>query len=126
MHFEIPVDDFDRANKFYSSIFGWDLQDMPMPGGAKYVGIRTVAVDEHHMPKEAGAINGGMMKRTSDVHSPVIAINVNSVDDYVKKVEAAGGKVVMPKVEIGGMGYYAYVTDTEGNVIGLWEDAKKG
>ena len=126
VHFEIPVDNLDRAKKFYSSIFGWQLEDWPMPGGARYVGIRTTPVDEAtHMPKEPGAINGGMRERTKDVSAPVFAINVASVDDYVKKVQAAGSTVVIPKVEITGMGFYAYVRDSEGNVIGLWEDMKK-
>lgn len=121
VHFELPVDDIDRAKKFYGSIFGWELEDQQM-GDVKYTVVRTVPVDEKQMPKEPGAINGGMMQRTKDVRSPVIAINVSSVDDYVKKVEAAGGKVVMPKMTIGGIGFYAYVADPEGNVVGLWED----
>ncbi len=126
VHFEIPAEDLDRAKKFYSSIFGWELQDMPMPDGSNYIGIWTIPVDEKtRMPKEPGAINGGMMKRTDKVRTPVVAINVNSIDDRVAKITAMGGKIVVPKVEIGGMGYYAYMTDTEGNVIGLWEDIKK-
>ncbi len=125
VHFEIPADDMERAKHFYGSIFGWEMADMPMPGGMKYMGITTVPMDDKHMPKEPGAINGGMMQRSEAVRGPVFAINVSSVDDYVKKVEAAGGKVVMPKMEVGGMGYYAYVTDTESNVIGLWQDIKK-
>ena len=43
----------------------------------------------------------------------------------MKTIEAAGGKVVTPKVEMMGMGYYAYIADPDGNVVGLWEDAKK-
>ena len=109
VHFEIPVDDVERARKFYGSIFGWGLKDWPMPDGSNYIAIWTTPVDEKtRIPKEPGAIN------------------VSSVDEYVKKIIAAGGKVVMPKMEIGGMGYYAYIADTEGNVIGLWEDMKKG
>ena len=62
VHFEIPVDDMARAKNFYSSIFGWELQDMSMPGGMMYTMARTAPVDETtHMPKEPGAINGSMM-----------------------------------------------------------------
>ena len=117
VHFEIPVDDMNRAKKFYS-IFGWQLLEYP---GMEYLGVRTVPVGKDHMPIEPGAINGGMMKRTKEVKAPVIAIQVDSVDEYIKKAKKNGGKVVTPKKEIGGMGYYAYVEDTEGNVIGLWE-----
>lgn len=125
IHFEIPVDDLTRAKKFYS-LFGWELEEYPMPDGSSYIGVRTVPVDEKtRMPKEVGAINGGMLKRTKEVQSPVFAIHVTSINDTVKTIEDAGGSVVKPKVEIGGMGYYAYVKDTEGNVLGLWEDVKK-
>lgn len=117
VHFEIPVDDMEAAKEFYS-IFGWDLMDMPE---ADYVGVRTTPVDENHTPKEPGAINGGMMKRTEEVRSPVVAIQVDSVDAFVEKVTAKGGKLVMPKKEISGMGFYAYVADPEGNILGLWE-----
>ena len=126
VHFEIPFDDEARAKNFYRSIFGWDLQDMPMPGGMNYVGATTTAADPTtHMPKDPGSINGGLMPRSDMAKAPIIAMEVSSVDEYIKKIEAMGGKVMMPKTEIGGMGYYAYVTDTENNVIGLWEHMKK-
>lgn len=117
VHFEIPVDDMEAAKEFYS-IFGWDLIDMPAMG---YVGVRTTPVDENHIPKEPGAINGGMMKRTDEVKAPVIAVQVDSVDVYIEKVTSKGGKLIMPKVEIPNMGYYAYIADPQGNVLGLWE-----
>lgn len=126
VHFEIPFDDLDRAKKFYSSIFGWEIQDWPMPGGVTYTGVRTVPVDEKtYMPKEPGAINGGMTKRTQDVSAPIITIHVSSIDEYIKKIESAGGKAVMPKGEVPDMGFYSYFIDSEGNVIGLWESLKK-
>lgn len=60
VHFEIPADDLERAKSFYGSIFGWDLQTMPMPGG-DYTIVKTTPVDEQtQMPTEPGAINGGM------------------------------------------------------------------
>ena len=126
VHFEIPVEDLEKARAFYGSIFGWKLQDWPMPDGSTYIGVHTTPIDEKtHQPLKPGAINGGIMKRTKDVKAPVFAINVSSIDDYIPKVEAAGGKVVMPKMDMMGMGFYAYVTDPDGNVLGLWEDLKK-
>lgn len=125
VHFEIPADDVERAKKFYS-IFDWQLQDWPMPDGSVYVGARTVEVDEKtYMPKEPGAINGGIVKRDQYATTPQVTVNVPSIDDYLEKVKSAGGSVVKGKKEIGGMGYYAYVNDTEGNLLGLWEDIKK-
>jgi len=120
VHFEIPTDDMARAKKFYSSNFGWQLMDM---GGMDYTIVMTTEVDEQQMPKEPGAINGGMMKRASDTPSPVITINVGSVEDALTRIESSGGSVVRPKTEIPGMGAFAYFIDTEGNVMGLWENA---
>jgi hypothetical protein len=126
VHFEIPADDMERARDFYGNVFGWNLQDWPMADGTKYIGARSVEVDEAtHLPKVAGAINGGIMPRTAFTQSPIIAMQVSSIDECIKKIEGKGGKVIRPKVDIGGMGFYAYVTDSEGNVIGIWEDAKK-
>ena len=125
VHFEIPVDDIERAKKFYS-IFDWQMQDWPMPDGSAYVGIRTVDVDDTtFQPKEPGAINGGMVKRDEFIQTPQVTINVPSVDDYVEKVKAAGGKLVKPKQEIPDAGYFAYVNDSEGNLLGLWEEIKR-
>lgn len=116
-HFEILADDIARAKKFYA-MFGWEIQDIPE---MDYVSLRTVPVDEKYMPAEPGAINGGMMKRTKEAPAPVIAIEVDSLDEYLEKIPKAGGEIVTPKIKVGEMGYYAYVKDTEGNVIGLWE-----
>lgn len=54
----------------------------------------------------------------------MITITVDSIDEHFEKVKEAGGEVVVPKGEVPEMGYYAYINDTEGNVIGLWEDLK--
>ena len=120
VHFEIPADDVGRAKDFYASIFGWELQDME---GMDYTVVKTVPVDEQQMPREPGAINGGMMARSPDTPSPVITINVASIDDALKQVEVGGGSIVKPKEPIPGMGAFAYFKDTEGNTLGLWENA---
>ena len=126
VHFEIPADDIERAKKFYS-IFDWQMQDWPMPDGSTYVSIRTVEVDDStFQPKEPGAINGGMVKRDEFIQTPQVTINVPSVDEYIEKVKAAGGSLVKPKQEIPDSGYFAYVNDSEGNLLGLWEEMKRG
>ena len=122
VHFEIPFDDENRAQKFYKDIFGWQINKFPE---MDYFIIHTVETDPNTMvPKEPGAINGGMLKRDPTGPNPVIVIDVNSVDDYLERIEKAGGKVVMPKFSIGKFGFYARVADTEGNVIGLWQTIK--
>jgi len=118
VHFEIPFDDKQRAMKFYTESFGWQLMDMPQ---MSYVMASTTEVDDKQMPKKPGAINGGLFERPKDAPNPTIYVGVSSVDDTIRKVQAAGGKVVTPKTPIPGMGAYGRVADTEGNVIGLFE-----
>jgi len=121
VHFEIPTDDLERAKSFYGSVFDWNLQTLDE---MNYTIAMTTPVDEQtQMPTEPGGINGGMMKRSADTPSPVLTIGVESIDDSMKQVEAAGGAVVQPRTEIPGMGAFAYFKDTEGNVLGLWENA---
>jgi predicted enzyme related to lactoylglutathione lyase len=121
VHFEVPVDDEARAKEFYGSIFDWDLDSADMGGGVTYTTVGTVATDEKMLPKEPGAINGGLMKRTADTPSPVITIQVDSIDDSLKKIEAGGGSTIQPRTAIPSMGAFAYFNDSEGNVMGLWE-----
>ena len=118
VHFEIPFDDKARAMKFYSESFGWKLTDMPE---MSYVMAQTGPVDEKQMHTEPGAINGGLFQRPKEAPHPAVYVGVASVDDALKKVEKAGGQVVTPKTPIPGMGAYARVRDTEGNVVGLFE-----
>ena len=126
VHFEIPADDLDRAKTFYSQLFGWRVQDWPLADGSVYVGARTVEVDEAtSLPKEPGAINGGIVKRDGISRTPQVTVNVASIDEYLQKVMTAGGGVLKGKTAIENMGYYAYVSDTEGNLLGLWEDIKR-
>ena len=128
VHFEIPADDIDRAKKFYGSVFGWELQTMQMANG-EYTSVKTTAVDEQtQMPTEPGAINGGMFQRDEAERldqvrftGPVITIDVDGIDDALKQVEAEGGSTITPRTPIPGMGAFAYFTDPEGNVMGLWE-----
>jgi predicted enzyme related to lactoylglutathione lyase len=118
VHFEIPFNDKTRAMKFYAESFGWQLTDLP---DMQYVVARTAEIDDHQRPKEPGAINGGLITRLSEAPNPTLYVGVQSVTASIEKVQAAGGQVVTPKTPIPGMGAYARVADTEGNVIGLFE-----
>jgi len=119
VYFEIPADDVERAKKFYKNVFKWAIQPMPE---MDYTMVKTTETDpETMMPKEPGAINGGMPKRSATVKAPIITISVESIDDSVKKIEKGGGKIVSPKQPIGEMGFIAYFKDSEGNTLGLWE-----
>lgn len=120
VHFEIPADDLARAKKFYGTVFGWTLNDFPE---MEYTIARTVESDQNGMPKEAGAINGGMLQRQDPVKSPVITIDVDNMDQAAATIEKNGGKIIRPKMPVGDMGFAAYFKDTEGNVVGLWQNA---
>lgn len=126
VHFEIPVSDLESSRKFYGDIFGWKLQDWPMPDGSTYIGVHTTPIDETtRQPLKAGAINGGIMKKNEKVQAPVFAVHVQSIDATAERILAAGGAMVMPKMDMMGSGFYCYMKDPSGNVIGLWEDAPK-
>jgi predicted enzyme related to lactoylglutathione lyase len=120
VHFEIPVEDLDRAKSFYGSVFDWQLDTMTMENG-DYTGVTTTPVDDSQMPTEPGAINGGMMQRDETTPHPVITIDVDAIDDTLQEIESRGGSTVLPRTAIPGMGAFAYFKDPEGNVMGLWE-----
>jgi len=116
VHFEIPADNIKKLKKFYSELFGWKIEKTPGP--VEYWSIETVPVDEKGMPKRPG-VNGGMMKRQNPEHKPVNYISVESVDEYARKIEALGGKVCVPKMEIPGIGWWALALDPEGNQFAI-------
>ncbi len=116
VHFEIPADDVKRAQKFYTELFGWQIEKA---GPMDYWMINTKTSEN-----EPG-INGGMMARQNPQHSPVNYIDIPSVDEYMTKVENLGGKIVMPKTAVEGMGYFAICLDTENNPFGIWECDKE-
>ncbi len=122
VHFEIPFDDGERARKFYSDTFGWQV--VPMPD-MDYTMVTTGPSDPQEGPTEPGFINGGMFERTEQFpgKGPNIVIDVASIDEALRKVEAAGGKIAAEKMAVGEMGFAGYFIDTEGNLLGLWETA---
>lgn len=84
--------------------------------------LSTSPSNEQGMPTEPGAINGGMPKRQDPVKSTVITINVTDIDEALKKIGQNGGEVARGKQAVGDMGYTAYFKDSEGNVVGLWQN----
>ncbi len=116
VHFEIPADDVEKLKKFYSQLFGWKIEKMP--GEIEYYGIYTVPVNEKGMPLRPG-VNGGLMKKQNPEHKAVNYIQVESVDEYSKKIESLGGKIVVPKMEIPGIGWWALALDPEGNQFAI-------
>jgi len=123
VHFEIPAKNLKRAQSFYKDVFGWQMNEIPMEGGA-YVMATTTPLDENQRPKEPGAINGGMMKQRKPFTGPVITIQVDDIDESLKAVKQKGGKAVEKKTPIGEFGFSAYFKDCEGNLVGLFTPPK--
>lgn len=127
VHFEIPADDVDRAQKFYADIFGWRFQKWDMPsdsstGGEPYYGVFTGEVDEKNQPVKPGNINGGLMKRAMPGQPAMNYIHVESIDAKIDLIKEQGGEICMPKTEIApGMGWIACFKDPENNMMGLHE-----
>ncbi|KRE79581.1 VOC family protein [Arthrobacter sp. Soil763] len=119
VHFELPADDEGRAREFYSSVFGWGFQVMPE---MEYSLALTTPMDEHGRPAVSGSINGGLFRR-GELTAPVVTVDVDDIDAALARIEAGGGTVHRGKMEVPGSGWNAYFKDTEGNIVGLWQNA---
>lgn len=118
VHFEIPADDPERSIKFYEEVFGWTIEKWDGP--IEYWLIMTG-------PEDQPGIDGGLTRRTDPEMGVENTIAVTSVDKAVTKVEAHGGQVIRLKMAVPGVGWTAYIKDTEGNIFGMMEsdpDAK--
>jgi predicted enzyme related to lactoylglutathione lyase len=112
VHFEIPAEDPDRAVKFYSEVFNWKIEKWTGP-----VDYRLITTGSEDEP----GINGAIMKRQNPQATVTNTIEIPSVDDFLNKIVANGGKIIAPKMPVPGVGYTAYFADTEGNVFGLMQ-----
>ena len=113
-HIEFPADDVDRAQAFYAAVFCWQFRSMDgMPGYVLY-------------EAGPGELGGGIGKRGENAPQAVRNyITVDSIEGSLAAVTANGGSVVVPKTDIG-FGWYAAITDTEGNDVGLYKSKSAG
>lgn len=112
VHFEITVDDVDRAGKFYERAFGWRVSTDGPPG---------YALCHTGEPDEPG-IDGALRARTLPDSVPV-TVEVPAMIEALTAVAEAGGVLAQPPTTIPGVGRLAVIADTEGNRIGLLEPA---
>jgi uncharacterized protein len=119
VHFEVPFENGDRARAFYQNAFGWSIMPMPEMG---YTMVSTGPTGDQG-PTEPGYIGGGLMERSDPFQGPVITVDVDDIDTALAKIEQLGGKTVRTRMEVGEMGFAAYFTDSEGNLMGLWQNA---
>jgi uncharacterized protein len=109
-HFEIPVDDPDRAERFYANVFGWTFQRYP--GAPSYYGLADTGEGEP-------GINGALFQRAEDSVT-TLTMSVDAIEDATARIVAEGGKVITDKAAVPNMGWFAVCEDTEGNRIGLF------
>lgn len=133
VHFEIQASDIERAAAFYTTVFGWKIEQWP---GMEYWVIMMDSKDSPHaaaskdskepgLPAQTG-INGGMLKRPCDapgegqgLNAFACTIQVVDIDATLDAVLRNGGKMAMPKFALPGVAWQAYCIDTEGNTFGV-------
>ena len=116
VHFDLPADEPERARKFYEALFGWKFQ--APPGMDNYFLVETTARDG------SKGLAGGMGKRMLPEQRILNYVGVDSLDESMAKAEELGAKVASPKMAVPGWGWLATIQDTEGNLIGLWQEDK--
>jgi uncharacterized protein len=122
-HFMIPADNVDRAKHFYQALLGWKIEptgntgDPAMMAQMQYHDIITGTAKE-------GQLNtGGLYKRHMD-ENLLTFVEVMDIDGVLANVEKLGGRIMLPKEYIRGVGLTAMIQDSEGNAIGLWKPEK--
>jgi len=121
VHFEIPADDVAKLKTFYGDLFGWKMEKVPGFESMDYHMVTTVPVDENMKPLRRG-VNGGIYKKQDQQSKFTYYVQVESADEYSKKIEELGGKITAPKMEIPNMGYVVFALDPEGNSFSIFEE----
>ena len=111
VHVELQTNDPGSARKFYTSLFGWKLQDVPMPGGT------------YTMIDVGGGTGGGMMSNPVP-GAPSHWLSYVGVDDIgasTKKAKDLGAMVLMDVTEVGEFGWMSVITDPTGAILAMWK-----
>lgn len=116
IHFEIPANNVEKLKKFYEELFGWTIT--LAPGPIEYWVIQTVPTDENGMLQRPG-VNGGMYKKQDPQNKPINYFSVESITDFLIKIEKMGGKITQPKQEVPEVGWIAAAEDPDGNQFAL-------
>ena len=112
-HVEIPTKDRNRAKSFYGEVFGWRFDEAPEMDYTLF-----------HTP--GNLVGGGFFSPSEQVPAKVTNyFLVDSIEKAAERVKAFGGQTVGPKVEVPTHGSFMHVLDSEGNLIALWQAAKK-
>jgi predicted enzyme related to lactoylglutathione lyase len=111
--FDIHVSNFDRAKKFYQTVFNVQLVDLPIEWGKQAV---------FPFSPESPNISGALVEKPDmkpSANTTVIYFETEDCANEEKRIEQAGGKILQPKMHIGEFGYISMFLDSEGNTVGL-------
>ena len=111
VHVELQTNDPASARKFYTSLFGWKLQDVPMPGGT------------YTMIDVGGGTGGGMMQNpVPGAPSHWLAyVGVDDIHASTKKAKELGAMVLVDVTEVGEFGWMSVITDPTGATLAMWK-----
>lgn len=108
VHIEISANDLEAAGKFYSDLFGWEVEQMPE------LNYATFAADDG----PGGGFNP--VSEDNPAGAVVIYVGTDDIEGTLKKAESLGAKTLVPKTEIPQMGWFALFEDPTGNTIGVY------
>lgn len=109
VHFEISVDDMERAVAFYTKVLGWRIR--------KEHEENYWLIEDN--PDSNQRITGGLVQRSCVDESTIIIFDVASLNDTTRKIAQAGGKILHHKISLPGVGYVQYCVDSEGNMFAI-------
>jgi predicted enzyme related to lactoylglutathione lyase len=127
IHFEIHAGNPERAVQFYRDVFGWEIREWVMPGARMKEENRYWLVTTG--PANEPGINGGIVFRRGPApvdgqgaNAFVCTIGVANLNDSVARVMKSGGSVLLPRMPVTGIGWWASCRDTEGNSFGMMQE----
>ena len=114
VHWELWSKDPERVSEFYQKVFDWEIRHIPE------MNYRLVETGGK------GGINGGIMKPQEGPcpGNMVLYIDVDDLDAFGQKIKDAGGKMVVEKMEVPGVGQLSLFEDPDGRVLGMWKQQK--
>jgi len=128
-HFEIHVNDIEKAKKFYEALFGWSFENASMGEDMEYWLIktgRTTGVDGGQV-----GIDGGLVRyrdkptaATPEPNAFVVTVQVDDVETTAEKAKELGGNVTTEKMDIPGVGFWYGINDPSGNALGILQPSK--
>jgi hypothetical protein len=117
VHVELNTSDPEKAKAFYSKLFQWELEEVPNP---------DVPAGSYTLVKVGTGTGGGMMKQIPGGPSGWLAyVEVEDIHAATQKAKSLGGKVMKDVTEVMGMGWFSFIQDPTGAVLGLWKSKSK-